>query len=109
MSAAKMAAAISIVLGLIAAVMMVLLDIFTVFSTIFFPLGSRIAGTDPLSEILQIVVTTVSLAITGFIAGGLAAFVYNMSATMIGGVRLRFKEDKNAGIEDREEATMGYE
>lgn len=110
LSAAKIAATISIVLGFIAAVIICFLGAFSVLSSLIFP-GSPIeAGADLLSQIIQVIITTVALAIMGFITGGLAAFIYNVAAGIFGGLDLDFA-DVILVTEDEPEnkGSIGYE
>lgn len=109
LSAAKIAAAISIVLGFIAAVIICFLGLFSVLSSLVFPGSTIEAGADLLSGIVQVFLTTVALAIMGFIAGGIAAFIYNIAAGVFGGLDLDFADMILVPDEEEEEEEYGNE
>lgn len=110
LSAAKIASAISIVLGFVAAVIICLLGLFSVLSSLVFPASTLDAGADLLSGIIQVIITTIALAIMGFIAGGIAAFIYNIAAGIFGGLDLAFADMILVPEEEHEkEGSIGYE
>ena len=110
LSAAKITAAISVVLGFIAGVIIVFLGLFTVLASLVIPVSTVEAGADLLSGVLQVIVTTIALAILGFITGGIAAFIYNIAAGIFGGLDLGFVDaifvaEEEPGTEN----SIGYE
>lgn len=109
LSAAKMAAAVSIVLGFIAAVILGILGLFKILSSFIVPISTTAAGADLLMTILQVIITTIVLAITGFIAGGIAAFIYNTAAGIFGGVYVNFADVILVPEENENEGSIGYE
>jgi hypothetical protein len=111
LSSAKIVAAISIVLGFIAAIIIVFLGLFSVLASLVIPVSTVEAGADLLSGVLQVIVTTIALAILGFITGGIAAFIYNIAAGIFGGLDLGFVETHFFPAEDEpeNENSIGYE
>ncbi|MBN1431600.1 MAG: DUF3566 domain-containing protein [Methanomicrobiaceae archaeon] len=111
LSAAKITAAVSIVLGFIAAVIIGILGLFSIFSSFILPASTGAAGTDVLMTIVQVVLTTIVLAIGGFILGGIAAFVYNTASGIFGGLYLGFADVILIPEEGEEEneGSIGYE
>ncbi len=110
LSAAKIAAAISIVLGFIAAVIIGFLGLFSVLSSLIFPVSTIEAGADLLTTIIRVFLTTIALAIMGSIAGGIGAYIYNIAAEIFGGLDVDFAETLLFAIEeDENEGSIGYE
>lgn len=111
LSAAKIAAAISIVLGFIAAVIIGILGLFSVLSSLIFPVSTIEAGADLLTTIIQVFLTTIALAIIGFISGGVSAIIYNITAGIFGGLELGFVDMILVPEEEKpeNEGSIGYE
>ncbi|MDE4908642.1 hypothetical protein L0665_08490 [Methanogenium marinum] len=103
-SLAKMFAAVSLVIGFIAAVLAVLIAIFGVAVAPFYPLP--VGEMTLIWAIVAILVLTVVYAIIGFIAGAIIAVIYNLAAGIFGGVEIVLAEpavmpEKHDGEQDR--------
>ena len=87
------------------------LGLFTILSSFILPVSTSAAGTDLLVTIAQVILTTIVLAIGGFILGGIAAFVYNTAAGIFGGLYLGFTDVILIPEEGEEEneGSIGYE
>jgi len=84
LSLAKIFAAISLVIGFIAAVLAVLIALLGIAAAPFYPLP--IEGMTLVWAIVPILVLTVVYAIIGFIAGAIIAVIYNLAAGIFGGL-----------------------
>ncbi|GAB7016898.1 DUF3566 domain-containing protein [Methanogenium cariaci] len=85
-SCAKIFAAVSLVLGFIAAVLAVLVALFGVAAAPFFPLP--VGEMTLVWAIVAILVLTVIYAIIGFIAGAIISVIYNLAAGIFGGLEI---------------------
>lgn len=110
LSAAKVAAAISIVLGLLVSVIMGFLGLFSVLSSLIFPVSTIEAGADLLTTIIRIFLTTIAVTIIGSFTGGIGALIYNIVAGIFGGLDLGFADMiLVTAEEDENEGSIGYE
>lgn len=103
-SLAKIFAAVSLVIGFIAAVLAVLIAIFGVAAAPFYPLP--VGEMTLVWAIIVILVLTVVYAIIGFIAGAIIAVIYNLAAGLFGGLEIDLTESgalpgKSDGDHDR--------
>ncbi|WFN34351.1 hypothetical protein L1S32_10980 [Methanogenium sp. S4BF] len=85
-SLAKIFAAVSLVIGFIAAVLAVLIALFGVAAAPFYslPVGEMTL----VWAIVAILILTVVYAIIGFITGAIIAVIYNLAAGIFGGVEI---------------------
>lgn len=83
-SVAKIFAAISLVIGLILGILALLLG---GIMTMFVPEAATFVGVG----IVGIIIMAIGAAISGFIYGAIAAFIYNLAAGWFGGVEIELE------------------
>lgn len=85
LSVAKVCAAISLVIGLIAGILLILFGgLITLFMGPYAPEAAMGVGLG----IVAIIILAIGGAIGGFIYGAVAAFIYNLAAGWFGGVEM---------------------
>lgn len=106
-SCAKIFAAVSLVLGFIAAVLAVLVALFGVAAAPFYalPVGEMTL----VWAIVAILVLTVVYAIIGFIAGAIVAVIYNLAAGIFGGLEISLAENGTLPAPEDDEHNRSYE
>ncbi|WAI00298.1 hypothetical protein [Methanogenium organophilum] len=106
-SCAKIFAAVSLVLGFIAAVLAVLVAIFGVAAAPFYPLP--VGEATLVWAIVAILVLTVVYAIIGFITGAIVAVIYNLAAGIFGGLKIDFADTEALVKESEGDHDRSYE
>jgi hypothetical protein len=87
LSVAKMVAAISLIVGFIVAVLTVLFSLLAVAAMPFFDIPLIVSG-GGIVMALVIFVLTILYAVLGFIAGAVIAVIYNIAASIFGGIEV---------------------
>ena len=107
LSLAKIFAAVSLVIGFIAAVLAVLVALFGVAAAPFYamPVGEMTL----VWAIVAILLLTVVYAIIGFIAGAIIAAIYNLAAGLFGGIEIDLAESATLLRESVDESDHSYE
>ena len=106
-SLAKIFAAVSLVIGFIAAVLAVLITLFGVVAAPFYPLP--VGEMTLVWSIVAILVLTIVYAIIGFIAGAIIAIIYNLAAGIFGGVEIDLAESITVPEKPDSEQDRSYE
>ena len=106
-SCAKIFAAVSLVLGFIAAVLAVLIALFGVAAAPFYslPVGEMTL----VWAIVAILVLTIIYAIIGFIAGAIVAVIYNLAAGLFGGLKIDLADADTVIPESEGDHNRSYE
>jgi hypothetical protein len=91
LSVAKIAAAIMLVVGLIAGIIVALFGAFLTAASPMLGIPWASTGAMTMGGIFAIVVITIMYAIFGFIWGAICAFLYNVAAGWFGGIELELE------------------
>ena len=87
-SLAKISAAIALVIGLIMGVIFVVFGAVLTAASPMMGIPMLKSGAFTVEGVVAIIAVTILYAITGFICGALAAFIYNTAAGWFGGVEI---------------------